>query len=242
MYKARPLLDHLAAVFPKYYQPTQQISIDEMMIGTRCKVSFLQYLPKKPTRFGIKVWVNSEAKSGYVLSLQIYTGAADNPEKKGLANRVVMDLVQMYEGKNHFLYVHNFYTSPALLIDLLKKEIYCTGTVRTNRKGFPKGLLPPNASIPQGSTFVVSLVSLFIGVKKKTWPVSHFCDRVDRQPTWIPTFTTLCPLRVSSQTTRGCPTLTSDSIQSLLLRAHSCNNYRSSASVRLVSNYFSLTH
>ena len=108
----RPLLDHLAAIFPIYYQPAQQISIDEMMIGTRCKVSFLQYLPKKPTRFGIKVWVNSEAKSGYVLSLQIYSGAADNREKKGLANRVVMDLVQMYEGKNHFLYVDNF--TPAL--------------------------------------------------------------------------------------------------------------------------------
>ena len=59
-----------------------------------------------------------------------------------------MDLVQMYEGKNHFLYVDNFYTSPALLIELLKKEIYCKGTVRTNCKGFLNGLLPPNASMP----------------------------------------------------------------------------------------------
>ena len=69
LYKVRPLLDHLAAVFTIYYQPAQQISIDKMMIGTRCKVSFLQYLPKKPTRFGIKVWVNSEAKSGFILGL-----------------------------------------------------------------------------------------------------------------------------------------------------------------------------
>ena len=28
-------------------------------------------------------------------------------------------------------------------------------------------------------TSVASLVSLFIGVEKKTWPVSHFRDRVD---------------------------------------------------------------
>ena len=34
-------------------------------------------------------------------------------------------------------------------------------------------------------TSVASLVSLFIGVEKKTWPVSHFCDRVDRQLTWL---------------------------------------------------------
>ena len=58
-----------------------------------------------------------------------------------------MDFVQMYEGKNHFLYVDNFYTSPALLIELLKKEIYCKGTVRSNCMGFLNGLLPPNASM-----------------------------------------------------------------------------------------------
>jgi hypothetical protein len=57
LYKVRPLIDHLGAVFPKYYQPSCQFSIDEMMIGTRCRISFLQYIPKKPTRFGIKVWV-----------------------------------------------------------------------------------------------------------------------------------------------------------------------------------------
>ena len=29
--------------------------------------------------------------------------------------------------------------------------MYCTSTMRANRKGFLKGLLPPNASMPQGS-------------------------------------------------------------------------------------------
>ena len=65
MFKIRPLVDHLNAVFPEYYKPSRHLSIDEMMIGTRCRVAFLQYIPKKPTRFRIKVWVNSEAKTGY---------------------------------------------------------------------------------------------------------------------------------------------------------------------------------
>ena len=151
LYKVRPLLDHLAGVLPVYYQPTQQLSIDEMMVGTRCRVAFLQYMPKKPTKFGIKIWVNSESKSGYVLALQVYTGAANDPERKGVASRVVKDLLQRYEGKNHLLYVDNFYSSPTLFIDLLQKGIYCTGTVRTNRKGFPSALIPPNKSMPQGS-------------------------------------------------------------------------------------------
>ena len=53
LYKVRPLIDHISAVFPKYYQPARHLSVDEMI----CRVAFLQYLPKKPTRFGIKVWI-----------------------------------------------------------------------------------------------------------------------------------------------------------------------------------------
>ena len=51
----------------------RHLSIDEMMIGTICYI-FLQHLPKKSYKFGIKVLVNSEAKTGYVLSFDIYTG------------------------------------------------------------------------------------------------------------------------------------------------------------------------
>ena len=84
-------MDHLAAVYPQYYFPSRYLSIDEMMVGTRCRVVFLQYLPKKPTKFGIKVWINSEAKSGYVLNFQIYTGSEEKTKEKGLAYGVVME-------------------------------------------------------------------------------------------------------------------------------------------------------
>jgi len=40
------------------------------------------YISKKPTKFGIKVWVLSEAKTSYVLGLQIYTGASDGNKEK----------------------------------------------------------------------------------------------------------------------------------------------------------------
>ena len=46
LFKVRSLIDHLAAVFPRYYYPGWYLSVDEMMIGTRCKISFLQYLPQ----------------------------------------------------------------------------------------------------------------------------------------------------------------------------------------------------
>jgi len=142
LFKVQFLIDHLTAVYPQYYYPSRYLSIDEMMVGTRCRISFLQYLPKKPTKFGIKVWINAEAKSGYVLNFQIYTGSDTKTKEKGLGHRVVMDLMQPYFFKNHCLFVDNFYTSVELLGDLLDKGTYCVGTARTNRKHFPIDIIP----------------------------------------------------------------------------------------------------
>ena len=142
LYKVRPLIDHLTAVFPKYYQPARELSLDEMMIGTRCRIAFLQYILKKPTQFGIKFFVVSETKTGYVLNFQVYTGAvsgvsSSSSKKHGVAYRVVMELVENYEGKGHCLFIDNYYTSSQLLIDLLEKNVYCTGTIRPTGKDFP---------------------------------------------------------------------------------------------------------
>ena len=61
------------------------------------------------------VWVNSEAKTGYVLCFQVYTGAnSKTTREKGLGYRVVMDLIEHYKMKGHCLFIDNFYTSPLL--------------------------------------------------------------------------------------------------------------------------------
>ena len=124
LYKVRPLIDHFCAVFSIYYQLNHKVSIDEMMIGTRCRVSFLQFMPKKPCRFGLKVWVLAEATTEYVLGFQIYTGAVSSAEAKGIGYCVVMDLMDPYQGKGHRLFVDNFYTSVELVSDL-KKGTFC---------------------------------------------------------------------------------------------------------------------
>ena len=82
LYKVRPLIDHLSAVFPAYYYTGRELSVDEMMIVTHCRISFLQYIPKKSTKFGIKVWVHSEAKTGYVCTFQIIYGSSSQRSLK----------------------------------------------------------------------------------------------------------------------------------------------------------------
>jgi hypothetical protein len=65
LFKIRPLLDLLLRSFKNCYTPTQFISIDESMIAFKGQLSFLQYLPKKPHKWGMKAWVLADSCNGY---------------------------------------------------------------------------------------------------------------------------------------------------------------------------------
>lgn len=114
--------------------------IDEMMIGTRCRISFLQYLPQKAH----EVWHQGVGKlrsSDWVCphsTFQVYTGKTTSSGGKGLAHSVVMDLMQR---KGHKLFVDNFYSSIPLFLELLENGTFATGTFVAGRKGFPEELL-----------------------------------------------------------------------------------------------------
>ena len=123
--------------FNQHYMPTQNLSIDEQMIGTRCRISFIQYMPKKPKKFGIKLWVLCEAMTGYVLKLEVYTGKSDEVVVNTLAHRVVFGLLENYLDRNHHLYIDNFYTSLKLVEDLVERNTFTCGTIRKDRANFP---------------------------------------------------------------------------------------------------------
>ena len=125
-------MDHLSAVFSKCYQPSLQLSIYEMMMGyTLSNIIFTVHAQKVNT-----FWYQ-EAKTGYILDFAVYTGATDD-KKTSLDQKVVLKFMEQYQGKGHCLFFNNFYTSPRLLLELLDQGTYCTGTVHTNRKRFPK--------------------------------------------------------------------------------------------------------
>ena len=96
LYKLREITDILTDRFKLCYKPGRELSIDENMIGTKCRVPFLQYMPKKPTKWGINVWVCADANTAYVQTFCVYTGKDNDSEFAGkqLAYRVVMKLLQ----------------------------------------------------------------------------------------------------------------------------------------------------
>jgi hypothetical protein len=51
-------------------------------------------------------------------------------------------LTNKVQGRGHKLYMDNYFTFPVLFDDLATKQIYCCGTVKSNRKGMPQDLGP----------------------------------------------------------------------------------------------------
>lgn len=142
LYKVRPLLDLLTASFRDNYTPSQFLSVDESMISFKGRLSFLQYLPKKPHKWGMKAWVLADAGNGYTWGWKLYTGKEKNRTETGLAHHVVVDLVDDVRllGKGHVIVMDNFYSSPALFHDLRSRGFHACGTVRKDRKGLPENV------------------------------------------------------------------------------------------------------
>lgn len=138
LFKLGGLDEKLSALFSRMYHPSRNLSIDEQMVGMKSRLSFIQYMPKKPKKFGVKVWACCDAETAYCLKFQIYTGASDNGSENGLSHRVVFDLMKDYLDKGYNLFVDNFYTSLRPVQNLQARKTFVCGTIRANRGEFPK--------------------------------------------------------------------------------------------------------
>ena len=99
------------------------------------------YIPSKRHRFGFKIYVLCDCKSGYILDIILYTGEQTeigDTSSLGVAGATVVEMMERYLGRGHALYTDNFYTSPLLSEELLKYDTYLCGTTRRNRKHMPK--------------------------------------------------------------------------------------------------------
>lgn len=66
----------------------------------------------------MKAWVFMDSTSLCVYNWKLYTGKEWVNNGKGLAHRVVLDLVKDLAGKGYNIFMNNFYSSPALYHDL----------------------------------------------------------------------------------------------------------------------------
>lgn len=144
--KMRWLVTELQQRFKSNWNLHQQVMVDETMIpykGKYCPVR--QYMPRKPTRWDVKVWYLADAQEKYVYDFQIYTGSKFRDALLGCVrgdaksgHDVVLQLMEGLHGLSHMVCTDNYFTSIPLLLELRRKGTYGAGTVRRNKLGLLK--------------------------------------------------------------------------------------------------------
>ncbi|XP_029648376.1 piggyBac transposable element-derived protein 4-like [Octopus sinensis] len=123
------------------YVPSSCMTVEEQLVSFRGRCPFRVYIPSKPGKYGIKIWVVYDSETSYVWKMQIYTGK--DPVKGRETNqgsRVFGDLVRELENTGHNITCDNFFTCLVLARKLLSKKPTLVGTIRKNRVELPSAL------------------------------------------------------------------------------------------------------
>ena len=93
------VLDVVSCTSFDNYVAHKENSIDEAMIKFRGTLAFRQYLPAKPTKYGIEVYVCANSTNGYACQFQVYVGRPPGVKTEvGLGKRVVLELTEKLIG------------------------------------------------------------------------------------------------------------------------------------------------
>ncbi|KAF7687854.1 PiggyBac transposable element-derived protein 4 [Cucumispora dikerogammari] len=127
----KKIVSYLNNKFNELYTPNQELAIDEGMCKYQGRFSFKTYMPAKPVKIGMKFYILADSKSGFVINFRLYTG------KYFSLKETICGLLTNHIGKNHTLYMDNYYNSVSLAQSLISDKIYCCGTMRM-RRGEPE--------------------------------------------------------------------------------------------------------
>ena len=147
--KVNAFMQPLVANFQCSYKPSRELAADETMVGFRGRFGPLQYMPNKPTKYGIKAFTLADAAHGYMLDILVYTGsdtlstASSTYTSLPQPARVVLQLANKYLDTGHHIFTDRYYTSIPLANSLYQRQTGFTGTIMRNRLGLPEEIRKP---------------------------------------------------------------------------------------------------
>ena len=151
-YKVKMITDSLNVNFPKFYQISGYVCLDELTEACRACLSYVQFNPVKPIKRGLKIFSLCDSKSSdscYLLQFEPYFGKCHTVvSRHGLYFDVVNRLTKLIRGHNVKLFCDNLYSSLPLFVHLKNQhQILATGTIHSNRIGLPPPVKNPGKMI-----------------------------------------------------------------------------------------------
>ena len=103
----------------KCYVVSAFVIVDEQLIPFRGRCSFKQYMPSKPDKYGMKLFLLCDCLTGYTFNGKPYLGRQEN--------QMESDVVKILSSPFHFsginITIDTWFTSSQLATDLLQKQI-----------------------------------------------------------------------------------------------------------------------
>jgi len=92
--------------FSKFYNPSEHLSVDKVIVEFKGRLLFKQYIPKKCKRFSIKMFKLCDS-SGYTYDMNVYLGKDRQRAAQHLTatHTTVTNLTRSAEGFGHKLYI-----------------------------------------------------------------------------------------------------------------------------------------
>jgi DNA polymerase III epsilon subunit-like protein len=135
-YKIQEVMDILEKNYNRLYIPGQALSLDETLLRAFGRIKFKVRIITKAARYGIKLYVLTDAETAFVLRVIIYTGKSTYDNNAGDTKKtvqVVKKLCEKYSGSFRTIYIDRFYTSLDVMKALDGMDLFITGTVMSNR-------------------------------------------------------------------------------------------------------------
>ena len=73
LWKIQDRFEILNSTFSTFYNPSENLAVDEVFVCFKRRVIFKQYIPKKHKRFGIKIFKLCDS-TGYTYDMKVYLG------------------------------------------------------------------------------------------------------------------------------------------------------------------------
>ena len=141
LWKLRPLIDSLNISFSELVIAGTYLSIDEGMVGSKHRSHLMQYMKQKLTKWGFKLWIAADPRTGYAFTATPYIGKAPGEAAvKGLGGKVVLRLMAPFP-RGKIVVLDRFFNSPAVALALLDQGHHMLGTCLRTRIGMPKAEL-----------------------------------------------------------------------------------------------------
>ena len=137
----RQIFDMFVTACHSNYTPGPDCTVDESLLSFRGRCGFKQYIPNKPSKYGIKLFVLADNDTSYSVKSIAYTGAGTFVDQAHMdvpvPTKAVLGLVDCIEGTNRNVTTDNYYTSIPLAKELKSRKLTLVGTLKKNKTCIP---------------------------------------------------------------------------------------------------------